>query len=342
MVRMMLGVVVLLVGCVARAEDFPKLTLAKGEVSIDLYLPDAERGFYRGLRYDHSGMVAQARWRGHTFFGELVKPHDPKVHDHGAGTVEEFGMELHRPLGYDAAKVGEGFLKIGVGVLEKRADPKGYGFAKDYKVLHWPKWDLRHGADWAEFRQTAALPGGALGYELAKRVEVTPDGFRIVRRLKNTGREKWTTDHYGHNHVVIDEKPVGPEYVVKVGFAPTIAEQKGGARAGVSERDVRIERPLEKEAVWTRLVGFSQSPRENVMRVEHDATRVGVEIATDRPIRRWVLFALRSAICPEAFVELEVVPGQTVDWTTGYRLYRMELGGIGGGGDTSSTTEARI
>ena len=313
-----------LVATAARAEGFPKLTLTRGEVSIDLYPPDPEKGFYRGLRYDHSGMVAQARWRGHTFFGELVKPHDPKVHDQGAGTVEEFGMELHRPLGYDAARPGEPFLKIGVGLLEKRDDPKGYGFAKFYKALHWPKWDVTHGPDWAEFRQSATLPNGVLGYELTKRVELTADGFRIVRRLKNIGREKWTTDHYGHNYVSIDDKPVGPAYAVKVGFDGRIAEQKGALPANISGREVRVARPLAKEAVWTRLEGFSDATSDNVMRVEHDEARVGVEITTDRPIRRWVLFALRSAICPEAFVEMDVAPGEAAEWATAYRLYSID------------------
>lgn len=82
-----------------------------------------------------------------------------------------------------------------------------------------------------------------------------------------------------------------------------------------------MESPLAKEAVWTRLEGFGDSIKENVMRVEHDGAGVGVEISSDRAIRRWVLFALKSAICPEAFVELEVGPGETVEWTTGYRFY---------------------
>jgi hypothetical protein len=274
--RGVVAVALALAALLARAEEYPKSTLQKGDVSIDLYLPDPHKGFYQGLRYDHSGMVAQGRWHGHTFFGELMKPHDPKVHDHGAGTVEEFGMELHRPLGYDAAKVGEPFLKIGVGVLTKSDDPKGYGFYKDYKVIEWPAWRVTSGADWAEFAQSASLPGGRVGYDLVKRVEVTADGFRIVRRLKNTGSEGWATDHYGHNYISIDEKPVGPEYVVKVGYEPKVAEQRGAVETTVKGREVRVPGVLpEGKAVWTRLEGFGDTPRDNVMRVEHDGAGVG-------------------------------------------------------------------
>ncbi len=49
------------------APSFPKATLQKGDVSIDLYLPDPHKGFYQGLRYDHSGMVARGGGTGTRF-----------------------------------------------------------------------------------------------------------------------------------------------------------------------------------------------------------------------------------------------------------------------------------
>ena len=47
------------------------------------------------------------------------------------------------PLGYDDAKVGGTFLKIGVGELEKPKEEK-YSFANKYKVVKPLEWKRRH------------------------------------------------------------------------------------------------------------------------------------------------------------------------------------------------------
>ena len=51
--------------------EFPQVVIANKLLKATVYLPDAEKGFYRGTRFDWSGMVAQAEYKGHTFFGEL-------------------------------------------------------------------------------------------------------------------------------------------------------------------------------------------------------------------------------------------------------------------------------
>ncbi len=61
------------------------------------------------------------------------------------------------------------------------------------------------------------------------------------------------------------------------------------------------------------------------MRVEHEAAGVGVEISTDRAIRRWVLFALKIGDLPGGVCGMEVGPGETVEWTTSYRFYAAAL-----------------
>ncbi len=98
---------------------------------VKLYLPDATNGFYRGTRFDWSGVVADLQYAGHSYYGPWFTQTDPKVSDfvyRGAeivagpcsaitGPVEEFTA-----LGYDEAKPGGTFLKIGVGMLRKPDD----------------------------------------------------------------------------------------------------------------------------------------------------------------------------------------------------------------------------
>jgi hypothetical protein len=309
----------------ADAEDYPKLTLANDAVSIDVYLPDGANRFYRGLRFDHSGMVAQARFAGHTFFGELYPTHDPAVNDHGAGTPEEFGMTLTSPLGYDQAKGGQPFLKIGVGVLEKAKDKEPYSFAGRYKVAEWPQWKVEREKSAVTFSQSAGLSGGDVSYAYAKRVELTADGFKIARTLKNTGKSKWSTDHYGHNYIIIDGRPIDPAYTLTLPFALRLEAQNDTKLADVGGKTIAALRtPPDKRALWANVSGFSGAPADNVMRVENADAKAGVEISTDAPMRRLVLYATRYAFCPESFTVVELGPGESKTWTTTYRFFETK------------------
>ena len=95
-------------------------------------MPDEEKGYYRSTRFDWSGIIAQVEYVGLSFFQEwidyigTISPGKLDSYDSGTGTgtAEEF----RKPLGYEDAKPGSPFLKIGVGILE-RADEKPYHFA---------------------------------------------------------------------------------------------------------------------------------------------------------------------------------------------------------------------
>ena len=64
-----------------------------------------------------------ARWHGSRgtstrYFGEWFERHDPLLHDGITGPVEEF-LTGDSALGYDEAKAGETFVRIGVGAVRK-------------------------------------------------------------------------------------------------------------------------------------------------------------------------------------------------------------------------------
>src|SRR5262249_37740664 len=82
--------------------EYPNLVLTNGELALTVVLPDAKRGFYRGTRFDWSGQVARAAYRGHTLFAPWKSPHDPENYEDAIGTAEEFG--INAPVGYDTAR----------------------------------------------------------------------------------------------------------------------------------------------------------------------------------------------------------------------------------------------
>jgi hypothetical protein len=55
--------------------------------------------------------------------------------------------------------------------------------------------------------------------------------------------------------------------------------------------------------------------------VENRNTGVGVEQTGDIPISSMYFWSIRTTICPEAYVHLKILPGQTEHWTIQYRFY---------------------
>src|SRR4030095_5766962 len=110
----------------------PQAQIATDRLRATVCLPDANNGFYCGTRFDWSGVVSSLEYEGHQYYAPWYTKLVPTVPDfifEGAdivagarsaitGPAEEFPQ----PQGYDTAKVGETFVKIGVGVLRKPDD----------------------------------------------------------------------------------------------------------------------------------------------------------------------------------------------------------------------------
>jgi len=62
-------VVLLALGQLAGAQA-PQAEISSGRLRATLYLPDAQSGYYRGTRFDWSGVIAALEWNGHSYFGQ--------------------------------------------------------------------------------------------------------------------------------------------------------------------------------------------------------------------------------------------------------------------------------
>src|SRR5262249_41716885 len=80
--------------------QYPASNLNTKQLKAAFYLPDSEKGYYRGTRFDWSGLLSRVDYAGHSFFCEFRElQHDPLNHDDICGTAEEFGMTT-LPLGF--------------------------------------------------------------------------------------------------------------------------------------------------------------------------------------------------------------------------------------------------
>ena len=300
-------------------EEFSSAEISNGLIKMHLFLPDSERGYYRGTRFDWSGVILQVEYRGHTYFGEWKTTHNPEVHDDIVGPVEEFRTK-GAALGYHEAKAGESFVKIGVGLLEKPDEPS-YRFSYPYKIIRPGSWKVNSGKDWIEFQQDFGDESG-WGYLYTKKIRLTngkPE-FTIEHSLKNTGSKTIETHQYNHNFFIIDGDPIGRNYILRFPFDVEVKRDlKGFIEAKGSQ--LIFSQDLEEGSLFTELEGFRDDAKDHEIIIENKKTSAGVKINGDRPIALFYFWAVKTTICPEPYIELRLAPGQKEEWKASYLFF---------------------
>jgi hypothetical protein len=304
------------------AADPPQAEISNGVVRARFYLPDPETGYYRGTRFDWSGVISSVDYKGHTYFGQWVETYDPKSNEGSAGPVEEFGTD-QPGLGYKEAKAGGTFLRIGVGVLRKPA-----GTSRINEMVDPGRWTVQRGSDWISFTHEVPATAG-YGYTYRKTVRLTKGKPELVleHSLKNTGQHAIETSVDDHNFFVIDNQESGPDFVVRFPFdAKATGELKDILE--VRDKQVTYRRKLEKnDTVLTRLTGFGDSASDYSITVENRKRGAGVTVTGDRPLARLMLRSAPKVVSPQAGISLKIAPGQEQKWRMAYEFYTLPAAG---------------
>ncbi len=309
--------------CAGRVDpNAPQAALADGSLQAVVYLPDPQRGYYRGSRFDWSGVVGCLAYKGHTYFGVWFPHYDPTLHDAITGPVEEFRAAggQSAPF-YDDALPGSVFVKPGIGVL-KKIDDAPFKFAAPYPILDRGKWTVHAHRDSIAFEQKLKTKAG-IGYNYTKTLRLGSGEpvLSIEHTLTNTGTRTIDIEVYDHDFYMLDDAPTGPAIAVRFPFDPAATQDlKNGAR--IAGRRLVFDRELNTgESAFTGLTGFSQSVSDYDFIVENSATGAGVEQTSDQPIARMFFWSIRTTVCPEAYIHIVAAPGQTVHWTIRYRFF---------------------
>ncbi|GAB3907779.1 hypothetical protein GCM10028803_42150 [Larkinella knui] len=300
-------------------DDFPQAVITNGSVRATLYLPDTATGYYRGTRFDWSGSVASLDYKGHSYFGKWFEKYDPFLHDAITGPVEAFD-----PLGYDQAKPGDLFVKIGVGSLRK-IDNEPYKFVAPYQHVDKGRWSVQKKGDQVRFTHVLNDAAG-YSYQYEKTVRLTKGKPELVleHRLKNTGNQRIETAVYNHNFLVIDQQPSGPDFRVQFGFA---ARPTGDLKDILASKnqDISFLRPLQnRESIYTLVEGYGANASDYDIRVENTKTGAGVRIRADRPLAKLAFWSNPKNLSPEPFIAIKVEPGQEFTWKIAYEFYTIE------------------
>ncbi|GAB3768482.1 hypothetical protein GCM10028818_03000 [Spirosoma horti] len=297
----------------------PQTDLSNGVLQAKLYLPDPAQGYYQGARFDWSGVFASLDYKGHSYFGQWFDKYDPKLHDAISGPVEEF-----TPIGYDEAKPGEEFLKIGVGSLRKAADAP-YRFATPYEPVNPGKWMVAKENDAVVFTHELTDAAG-YSYRYRKTVKLLPGKPTLVleHSLTNTGRKPIETTVYDHNFFVIDNQPTGPDFSVTFPFSLQIKGTPRGLGTMFETRTNQLTylRELSKgESTHCYLTGFGDTSKDYDIRIENRKTGAGVHITGDQPIVQLAFWSMPVTVCPEPYIHIKADPGKVFTWKITYDYY---------------------
>jgi hypothetical protein len=323
----------------AELNDAPSVTLNNGLVTARIFLPDAERGFYRGTRFDQAGVFGGLSYAGHDFYVPWFDAVSPSVRDFvfendavivatntaANGPVEEFNAD-GGALGYAEAAPGENFLKIGVGVL-RRIDDAPYDRFHLYPVVDAGRRSNIVSAMRADFVHQVYDPGSGYGYDYTKTIRLEDDQpvMLIEHVLHNTGNKPIDTTVYNHNFLNIDDAGTTAGMELHTAFDIEVEQLPDPALAKISgNKFIYLGTPGTEDRVFARLQGHETIAADYDFRVVQRNIGAGVHITGDRPPTRVVLWSIQPVMSIEPFIAMSIAPGDTFSWS--YR-YVFEAGG---------------
>jgi hypothetical protein len=301
-------------------EKNPVCEIKNKLIHARVYLPDQESGYYRSTRFDWSGVMSKLVFNSHNYLGIWNDLYDPTLHDAITGPVEEFA-----PLGYDLAKAGSSFVKIGVGILHKPEELK-YNKFTYYQIEDYGKRKVRKKSDQITFIHT--LEHKDYGYKYEKTVKLIKGKpvLEISHTLKNKGQRPIETTVYDHNFFVIDSTNLGPAFEVKFPFTIKADEKKIGEIAEIKDNRITFKRELTKGEIISlgAITGYSNDPRDYDIRIENQKTGAAVRITADQPISRIIFWAMPKTLCPEPYISIRIEPGKEFSWKLTYEFYTID------------------
>lgn len=288
----------------------PLICLSNERLAIEIARPGTA---YRGARYDWAGFIRQVTLDGrHTFCG----PESPSGEGSGGvGLCNEFG--IFRPIGYEEARPGQQFPKLGVGLLTK-IDDGIYDFSRAYALAPFPV-EVQVDAHSAQF---VTLPVPCRGYaaRLKKTISLSDCDLRIAYELDNVGEEWLCTHEYVHNFIAIDGHAPGPDYELRLGAGTRLHHIPPSMTA---DGDcIRWLTAPTRAFLAQTMLGGEGSPADPLWTLTHHGEGVGVSESVDVPVSHLALWCAPHLVSPEAFVEIDLAPGATARWTRHYRFSR--------------------
>jgi len=212
--------------------------------------------------------------------------------------------------------LGEGngshtFLRIGNGVYVKPETDRLLQNGVYEPVLRFP-WVTERKPDRIRFLQDASA--GEYGYRYEKCLSIPPGKveLKIEYRLKNTGKKRIRTKQYAHNFISFDNR-LFPGIRIEFTFVPKLKTKR---KPPFRQNDAALE---------LTTCGISYSNIENLRENRNNRVRIhsggyDIEIIeNDHPAEQG-LYTGPSVLCPESYITVDLLPGESKCWKRIYRI----------------------
>ncbi|GAP06751.1 hypothetical protein ATHL_01611 [Anaerolinea thermolimosa] len=304
---------------------------------------------YHGTRFDWSGFITQVTLDGqHTFC--VPEDYTPGKGTGGIGICNEFGID--QPIGYDEAKPGECFPKLGIGLLT-RLDSPTYSFWNPHQISQPFPIEITASKQQVIF---TVHPIECRGYaaRLTKQISVENNRMMIQYELENTGEKSILTNEYVHNFIGINQRPIGPDYTLrfpqKIAFediTPMVRNQlpqwirrflpffADTAARKYIQKQVSILNVNDRELSWhrtpatpfyCRLTNLQQlrEPSEGefctMWELHHSDDGLFMSEKVNFPPERIALWGTTHVVSVEVFKKIELLPGDKDTWARQYEF----------------------
>lgn len=322
----------------AAAGQEPKsVELHSHDMRAKVYLPSADHAFYTGTRFDRGGTVADLRFDGHHLYQPWFNAVDPSIRDFSynatgitasqnsamVGPAEEF----QKPIGYETAKAGDTFLKVGVGLLRK-GDDAAYFFGKHFDVVDAGTWSTKVSANTVSSTQVLGRAGDEYAYVYTKTFRLAENAKQLVieHRLKNVGKATIDTPVYDHNFLDADNTPVGG-YVVTTRYNIKAARAPDPAFVSIEGKNAKYLKTLTGEdRVAFGLQGFGTDASDYDFLIRNEGAGFSVRMQGDRPLENAAVWSIRTVFAVEPFIHVVAEPGKETSWTYTYTYASLKAG----------------
>lgn len=281
---------------------------------------DGPGEIYHSSRFDWTGQISQVLFNGHNFC--TTETNDISLlSKRGIGMCNEFGIST--PIGYTNCRLGEWFPKIGVGLLLKDTD-EPYNFFKEYRVQA-AKTIVTKSCEHDLIIESSIPLTRGYSYELKKSFSLDNKSLNIKYTLTNTGTESIITEEYTHNFLGFDLLPVNDKY--KLIFPVNIEIEKLSA----------IVNPSGCTKVQDNIFSWISTPESDFFysdlnsgkekiktwSLENSEARIGISETVDFEPGGCNLWGKGHVISPEIFININLNPGESMDWNRKYQFYEL-------------------
>ena len=284
-------------------------TISKGDLLVDLYLPSASDGFYRGTRFDWSGIFRRIFKNNHIFADKWFNNDNPYNHDNVCGPAEEFlssKNDLSKP-----------FVKIGVGLLE--GDNEEYDRFKTYRIIDEGNRNIQIEASSVQFIQELKN-----NYIYLKKILLIDDEtMSIQHKIINTSNNQIDSYVYNHNFFNLDNLPIGPDTIFEFPYNPTGFWREKLESVSIEKNKIIFHDYMIEDGK-TAYIGNLSSIDNFSFILRNDAANIHVESKSNAPIEFCVFWSNSRVACIEPYIHFIIPRGGEYCWDLEYKFIVSE------------------